>query len=96
MSMKLYPLLVISALASQVLAKSIPPSDANIEVRGTRNFQVLEAGQRYQRHREDVLQLPRKELGINPYTPIYCISLLYTKKPVNEKTGHTANEFRAF
>lgn len=64
--MKLYPLLGILALTSQVLATTIPPSDANIEVRGTRYFQRLETGQRFQRHREDVLQLPRKELGINP------------------------------
>ena len=94
MTMRLFHLLLISALTSQVIAAVVPSSDAHIEVCGTRYFQVLETGQRYQRHREDALQLPRKELGINPDTPIYCISLLYTKKPVNENTGHTVNEYR--
>jgi len=30
----------------------------------------------------------------HPDTPIYCITLLYTKKPTNEKTGFTADQFR--
>jgi lysophospholipase L1-like esterase len=30
----------------------------------------------------------------HPTTRIACISLLYTKKPVSEKTGHTVEEFR--
>lgn len=31
----------------------------------------------------------------HPETTIACISLLTTKKPVSDKTGHTADEFRA-
>ncbi|QHI69089.1 SGNH/GDSL hydrolase family protein [Tichowtungia aerotolerans] len=31
----------------------------------------------------------------HPETKIVCISLLTTKKPVSEKTGHTVDEFRA-
>ena len=30
----------------------------------------------------------------HPETRIACISLLYTKKPIAQKTGHTASEFR--
>ncbi len=30
----------------------------------------------------------------HPETPIYCITLLYTKKPTSEKTGFTADQFR--
>jgi len=48
------------------LAKSITAADEDFQVHGTKYVTQSETGLRFQRHREDVLQLPRKELGINP------------------------------
>jgi lysophospholipase L1-like esterase len=45
----------------------------------------------YRRDYDQLLDTIRKN---HPITTIVCISLLYTKKPVSEKTGHTADDFR--
>ena len=46
----------------------------------------------YQADYADLLDAIRKN---HPETKIVCISMLHTKKPINEKTGHTLEEFRA-
>ncbi|VGO14517.1 hypothetical protein PDESU_03079 [Pontiella desulfatans] len=61
-----YITLLTAVLAASAPATPVPATDPGIEVRGTKYAQPRNAGLRFQRHREDVLQLPRKELGINP------------------------------
>jgi len=48
-----------------------------------------------QQYRDDYAKLLDAIRAHHPDTPIYCISLLYTKKPTNETTGHTVSEFRS-
>ncbi|CAA6691226.1 MULTISPECIES: SGNH/GDSL hydrolase family protein [unclassified Lentimonas] len=57
-------LLAITSIASA--SQSISSDDARIQTLGTKYIKQTEFGTQYQRHCEDVLQSPRKELGINP------------------------------
>ena len=47
-------------------AQTVSLADCRIQTRGIQYISQTETGMRFQRHREDVLQLPRKELGLNP------------------------------
>ncbi|MCF7849125.1 MAG: hypothetical protein K9M45_09760 [Kiritimatiellales bacterium] len=58
---------ILSAiLAGLASAKTIPATEAEIAVRGTKYVSKTETGLRFQRHREDLLQLPQNKLGFNP------------------------------
>jgi lysophospholipase L1-like esterase len=55
-----------SALAGSLYAHDMPPSSPMIRVSGTKYTTSTPTGLRFQRHREDVLNGPRNELGLNP------------------------------
>jgi len=55
-------LLSLNAVAGQIISAH----DDRIQVQGTRYITRTETGLRFQRHREDVLKLPRQTLGLNP------------------------------
>ncbi|NDV62887.1 hypothetical protein G0Q06_10530 [Puniceicoccales bacterium CK1056] len=60
----LIPLTLCYALSST--AETQPTTKSLIETQGLRYVSQTETGTRYQRFREDILELPRKELGLNP------------------------------
>lgn len=57
-------LLVSTSIASA--SQSISAHDERIQVLGTKYVTSTEVGLKFQRHSEDVLGLPAKELGLNP------------------------------
>jgi lysophospholipase L1-like esterase len=59
-------LALCSSLAEAV--QTVSPADFKIQTQGIRYVSETENGVRFQRHREDVLQLPKRELGLNPDT----------------------------
>jgi lysophospholipase L1-like esterase len=60
-------LLAYAASATLVSAsQSISATDERIQVLGTQYTTPTETGLQFQRHREDVLGMPAKELGMNP------------------------------
>jgi lysophospholipase L1-like esterase len=61
--------LIIILLSSAIVASAsaaISATNPYIQVKGTKYTAATESGLQFQRHREDVLQIPAKELGINP------------------------------
>ncbi len=59
-------LLNVLALSPGFAKQSIPAHDSRIQTLGAKYVTRTNTGLRFQRHREDVLGVPAKELGINP------------------------------
>jgi lysophospholipase L1-like esterase len=65
--MKLLSIALLIASTSITSAnQSIPANDERIQVLGTKYITPTETGLQFQRHREDILNIPSKELGLNP------------------------------